>query len=76
MSDEFTVPLPLLRRYLMFHGWQPAKQAVSTLDAFGAKSFANAFFQGRSGGQRNVDLYVLSGPGLNDVELVVPQTVA
>lgn len=75
MSDELTVPLALLRRYLMFHGWQRSEHVPSADGAFDAPSFANAFFRGRSNGQRNIDLYVLSEPGLDDVELVVPQTL-
>jgi hypothetical protein len=42
---------------------------------FEGRSGADTFFRGRSGGQRNVDLFVLSEPGLADIELVVPQTL-
>ena len=76
MSDELTVPLGLLRRYLTFHGWRQSEHSAVTGGArFEGRPGADTFFRGRSSGQRNVDLYVLSEPGLADIELVVPQTL-
>lgn len=71
------VPLGLLRRYLIAHGWHMAESQTQTpppLDIAASSDVpARTFFQSRSSGKRNVDVYVLSEPGLNDIELVVPQ---
>jgi hypothetical protein len=74
MSEEPTVPLGLLRRYLAFHGWQRPERV--TAGAFDGDAFADAFFRARAVGPRNFDLYVLSEPGLEDVELLLPRDIA
>ena len=70
------VTLGLLRRYLAAHGWRLAESPRLTPaapDVAETGTAARAFFYNRSTGKRNVDVYVLSEPGVDDVELVVPQ---
>jgi len=76
MSDELTVPLGLLRRYLAFRGWQRPVHAAHASGPVEDHSYADTFFRGRSGGQRSVDLYVLSEAGFDDVELIVPRSLS
>jgi hypothetical protein len=69
------VTLDLLRRYLVAHGWKlvnspPSPRAVFSIEAPAA---ARDFFKSRSVGRRNADVYVLSDPGFDEVELVIPQ---
>lgn len=74
MTEELTVPLGLLRRYLAFHGWRPEAAVTSEAELRG-DSYADQFFRARSTGKRNVELYVSTEPGLQDIELVVPTSV-
>lgn len=71
------VSLGLLRRYLAAHGWKPADGLLpdqSILAAASSIGFPDAqFFQDRSHGQRNADVYLLSDPGYDDVELIIPK---
>jgi hypothetical protein len=71
------VPIDLLRRYLVAHGWRvvksPGRLPVSRGTDTSADTAARTFFQNRSVGKRNVDVYVLSEPGLDDIELILPQ---
>ena len=73
ISDPETVPLGMLRRYLATHGWRRASQTARPVLARPQSAAARAVLQGRSGGQRNFDLYVLSEDGLDDVELILPR---
>ena len=70
------VPLGLLRRYLIARGWRLVESQgpphAPTLISASASTAARTFFRDRSSGKRNVDLYVLSEPGLDDIELIVP----
>jgi hypothetical protein len=75
MSDEITVPLGLLRRYLVFHGWRRPERASWAGRVIDGHSYADEFFRGRSNGQRNVEMYVLSEAGSDDIELAVPRAV-
>ncbi len=75
MTEELTVPLGLLRRYLEFNGWRPEAAAVAADQPLHGDSYADQFFRGRASGKRNVQLYVSSAPGLENVELVVPTSV-
>ncbi len=79
MNPEFNkiadmVTLDLLRRYLRAHGWELANSSLRRGDALNIKvsEDVKAFFQRRSAGKRNVDVYVLSEPGSDDIELVIP----
>jgi hypothetical protein len=74
MSDELTVPLGLLRRYLAYHGWRRPAYIAARAKVEG-HSYAATFFRERAGGQPNVDLYVHIEPGLEDIELVVPRAL-
>jgi hypothetical protein len=71
------VPLGLLRRYLTSHGWRMADSSglsPRVLDIAAGTSFPDAkFFQARSSGRRNADIFILSEPGLDDIELLVPK---
>jgi hypothetical protein len=72
------VPLALLRRYLTANGWHLAEvqgtpPPVVNLAASASNLPDANFFQSRSVGRRNVDVYVLSESGLDDIELVVPR---
>jgi hypothetical protein len=83
VSPEITnvpemVPVALLRRYLTARGWrredsptEPVPPALSI--AASADTDLRALFTGRSTGKPNVDVYVLSEAGLDDIELLVPQ---
>jgi hypothetical protein len=71
------VSLGLLRRYLITQGWHVAEAPLASLPVRARP--ANAadlpdinLFQSRSV-KRNVDVFVLSEPGLDDVELIVPR---
>jgi hypothetical protein len=75
MSDEITVPLGLLRRYLAFRGWRRPDRVATEGVALAGGAYADVFFRERSAGQRNADLYVLSEDGLEDIELVVPHAL-
>ena len=72
-----TVPLPLLRRYLTARGWRLTEGSgpISPIlhPQASAETPDRAFFESRSSGKRSFDIYVLSEPGLEDVELVVPK---
>lgn len=68
----------LLRRYLIANGWHLAEFSDTptpspNLDASASSSPDVAFFQNRSVGRRNVDVYVSSEPSLDQIELVVPR---
>lgn len=69
------VPLGLLRRYLSAHGWRAADgYATGVAQSVAATTFPDAqFFQSRSSGQRNVDVFLLSESGYEDIELVIPK---
>jgi hypothetical protein len=69
------VTLNLLRRYLVAHGWRLSDLSLPLPDAFNINAPPDAldFFRGRSTGRRNCDVYVLSEPGLDDIELVIPR---
>lgn len=69
------VPLGMLRRYLSAQGWRAVPTAVpSRMEGSGLKSAElPAFFKQRGGGQQNVDVYVFSDKGLEDIELVLPR---
>ncbi len=80
MSPDFSntadlVTLGLLRRYLAARGWQPADSHMTTpAHAAVVPEFPDLqFFQSRATGQRNVDVFLLSEPGYDDIELVVPK---
>jgi hypothetical protein len=69
------VPLGLLRRYLSAHGWHTADGHTTSLaQSVAATTFPDAqFFQSRASGQRNVDVFLLSESGYDDIELVIPK---
>jgi hypothetical protein len=69
------VPLGLLRRYLISHGWRMSDgSGPRVLDIAASTSFQDAkFFQTRSSGRRNADIFILSESGLDDIELVIPK---
>jgi len=80
MTPDFSntadlVSLELLRRYLAARGWRPADdRIVTTAHAGEAWTFPDAqFFQSRATGQRNVDVFLLSESGYDDIELIVPK---
>ncbi|HEY1528258.1 MAG TPA: hypothetical protein VGH51_18680 [Candidatus Angelobacter sp.] len=64
------VPLAMLRRYLLAHGWTLAASAPKPqVELQGVKPAAAAFFRQRAVGQRSVDVYLFA----NDFELVLPR---
>lgn len=72
------VPLGLLRRYLTVKGWRLADgdgmpPSMLSIQANAAKQSVTDVFGRRSIGRRNVDVYVLSEPGFDDIEIVVPK---
>ncbi len=80
MSPDFSntadlVSLGLLRRYLAARGWRSADGQIATpVHATDASVFPDAqFFLSRATGQRNVDVFVLSESGYDDIELVIPK---
>ena len=80
MNPDFSntvdlVPLGLLRRYLSAHGWRTADGYTTSLaQSVAATTFPDAqFFQSRASGQRNVDVFLLSESGYDDIELVIPK---
>jgi hypothetical protein len=75
MNEEITVPLGLLRRYLSFRGWRQPTRVATAGSALDGDTYADVFFRERAKGQRNVDLYVLSEEGQEDLELAVPRTL-
>ncbi len=75
-SDPDAVPLGLLRRYLLANGWRRAEvapQVTNTAPPSKGSRIIREMLDGRSGGPRNFDQFVLSEPGLNDVELMLPR---
>ena len=72
-----SVKLDLLRRYLVAHQWRrvertdPARISPKMMSV-GTDS---AFLRGRTDAKANLDLYVLSEPGADDIELVVPRSI-
>jgi hypothetical protein len=73
--DPAGVPLGLLRRYLLALGWRRAsdtRQSAISLPP-GYDGFARQLIEGRSSARRNFETYLLSGPGIDDVELVLPR---
>jgi hypothetical protein len=73
MTEEITVPLGLLRRYLVVRGWRQTTLAMAAGTALDGDSYADRFFRERAVGARNVDLFVLDEPGEERVELAVPR---
>ncbi len=73
MSGETTVPLGLLRRYLAFHGWRMPERPSG--HPIAGTSYADVFFRERASGRRNVDIYILTEQGLDDIELAVPRAI-
>jgi hypothetical protein len=72
------VPLGLLRRYLTLQGWHLAELPGASVPVTNVPSNTPNlpdinFFQSRSVGRRNVDVFVLSETGLDDIELIVPR---
>ncbi len=71
------VPLALLRRYLTAQGWhlaEPPTPPRSVLElAASSDEIASSFFKGRSAGKRNVEVFVLSEPGQENIQLIVPR---
>jgi hypothetical protein len=77
LGPQVMVPLGLLRRYLTAHGWRLAEGSGPTppiLSIAASGSIPDIdFFKTRAVGKRNVEVYVLSEPGFDDIELVVPK---
>ena len=73
--DPVSVPLGLLRRYLLALGWRRAPNAHLPPISLppGYERFARQLIEGRSGARRNFETYFLSEPGVDDVELVLPR---
>jgi hypothetical protein len=74
-TDPAGVPLELLRRYLLALGWRqaPNERSASISLPPEYKQFARELIEGRSGARRNFEAYLLSEPGVDDVELVLPR---
>jgi len=72
-----SLSLDSFRRYLVAKGWRrveerrPRSRVTERLSK--PETDARALFQSRASGKPNVDLYVLSEPGNEDIELVLPQ---
>lgn len=74
--DPDRVPLGLLRRYLVAKGWRRVEVAPSVpgkVQPPPESRIVREMLDGRSGGRRNFEQFVLSEPGLEDVELMLPR---
>jgi hypothetical protein len=60
----------MLRRYLATHGWRLAPDSLVVQAPRTAAE--RAIIEGRTGGPRNFEIYILSEGGLEDVEIVLP----
>jgi hypothetical protein len=70
------VPLGLLRRYLLANGWRVSEPPTTETPLHLAATTdlpARTFLESRAKGKRNIDVFVLSESGLDDVELVIPR---
>jgi hypothetical protein len=72
-SGPGAVPLDMLRRYLAATGWV-VRTPNSRADSL-ENPAARVLLQNRVGGSRNFDLYMSSAPGLESIELVVPNSI-
>jgi hypothetical protein len=75
-SDPEAVPLGLLRRYLLANGWRRAEIAPGfaiTAPPDGGSRVLREMLEGRTGGRRNFEQFILSEDGLDDVELILPR---
>jgi hypothetical protein len=79
MSDDpFTpssVPLGLLRRYLVAHGWRRLLDANQTPTELPPQyeRIGRLVIEGRTDARRNFEVYLLVTPGFDDVEIVLPR---
>ena len=73
MSNPEAVPLGMLHRYLAAHGWRRAPQFNRQNIPEPRSEIERAIMQGRIGGRRSFDLFILSEDGSDDVELVLPR---
>jgi hypothetical protein len=73
--DALAVPLGLLRRYLLANHWRRIDAPRPPPLPAHLQKMAASFMGGRVGGERNFDLYVLSAPDQQDIELVVPRRI-
>jgi hypothetical protein len=73
--DPASVPLGLLRRYLGAVGWRRALDVRPRSVALPAQyeQIWRQLIEGRTGAQRNFEVFQLSTPGLEDVEIVLPR---
>jgi len=72
-SDEEAVPLGLLRRYLTATGWGRLAFVAPTMLSAEQSAIARAVLDGRIGGRRDFDQFVLSEEGMDDVEIILPR---
>lgn len=70
--DPDNVPLGLLRRYLVAHGWRLQAARPRQAIQIPQSAAARAIMEGRMDGERNYDIYVLSDAGSGGVEVVLP----
>jgi hypothetical protein len=74
--DPASVPLGLLRRYLIALGWQASNVRPSSIAVpLEYQRFARQLIDGRSDARRNFETYLLSEPGAENVELVLPRDI-
>jgi hypothetical protein len=73
--DPRGVPLGLMRRYLSAHGWrrQPDTRARPIALPEGYERIRQQLIEGRTDARRNFETYVLSGDGVEDVEIILPR---
>src|SRR5438270_14096516 len=77
-EDAFTpasVPLGLLRRYLVARGWRPVPDTnprpVELPTEY--QRIGRLVIEGRTDARRNFEVYLFSTPGFEDVELILPR---
>ena len=64
-----------MRRYLSAHGWrrQPDARARPIVLPEGYKKIRQQLIEGRTDARRNFETYVLTGDGVEDVEIILPR---
>ena len=72
-NDPEAVPLGLLRRYLTATNWRLPQLVIRNALPDAQSAIARAVLDGRTGGRRDFDKFVLSEDGLEDVEIILPR---
>lgn len=68
------VPLGLLRRYLVAHGWRMRQASFRPATQIPQSVAARTIMEGRMSGERNYDIYTLPETSLTGIELLAPRS--